>query len=348
MKGSFLPSTLLSCAVFSCLTLPLAALGSNSVNIEFQRENIFTGRLKDIATPYLGIAGLVSLGVGAVSLSVSEWRRSAHKSTQIETRLLELQQELKEKATLIDDIRLSESYLTSTGFNAFLEPKATDKLADTVASVSETPAPTVLPVSPQAAMLPEPIAPYEVTAAVSVATSPNLEQALVSPAPVQPSPVAAPSSIPTEFSLEMLKSLMAMLQSEQVAASSAPQRSQEPPTPAFVPAPQSFPSPEQPIEQKASSPVLPTYTSYSTHHRQATATRTKMLMRMNELQNQIIQISSQIEDLQNSLHVAAEPMLADEMDFSKVDCSNSVIKQLYHRLQVLELDWMQQQKALVS
>lgn len=122
MKSSVLPSTLLSCAVFSGLTAPLAVLGSNSINIEFQRENIFAGRLKDIATPYLGIAGLVSLGAGAVSLSVSEWRRSTRKSVRVETQLAELQKELKEKAIQIDELRLSDSHLSATGLQSFIEP----------------------------------------------------------------------------------------------------------------------------------------------------------------------------------------------------------------------------------
>ncbi|MBF2026552.1 MAG: hypothetical protein IGS48_07260 [Oscillatoriales cyanobacterium C42_A2020_001] len=122
MKSSVLPSALLSCTVFSGLTAPLAILGPNSVNIEFQRENIFAGRLKDIATPYLGIAALASLGAGAVSLSVSEWRRSTRKSVRVETQLVELQKELKEKASQIDELRLSSSYLSASGLQSFLEP----------------------------------------------------------------------------------------------------------------------------------------------------------------------------------------------------------------------------------
>ncbi len=124
MKSSVLPSTLLSCTVFSGLTAPLAILGPNSINIEFQRENIFAGRLKDIATPYLGIAGLMSLGAGAVTLSVAEWRRSARKSVRVESQLAELQKELKEKNIQIDELRLSESYLATSGLKSFLEPEA--------------------------------------------------------------------------------------------------------------------------------------------------------------------------------------------------------------------------------
>ncbi len=121
MKRSVLTSTLLSCAVFSCLTAPLAVFGSNLINIQLQRENIFAGRLKDVATPYLGFAGLVSLGAGAVSFSLAEWRRSARKSNQVETQLNELKNELKEKASQIDDLLLSDAYLSNNGFQSFLQ-----------------------------------------------------------------------------------------------------------------------------------------------------------------------------------------------------------------------------------
>ncbi|MDX2229598.1 MAG: hypothetical protein NW220_08165 [Leptolyngbyaceae cyanobacterium bins.349] len=121
MKRSVLASAFLSCVVFSCLTAPLAVLGSNLITIELQKENIFVGRLKDVATPYLGLAGLISLGAGAVSFSVSEWRRSARKSNLVETQLVELQNELKEKSSQIDDLQLSDSYLAANGLEIFLQ-----------------------------------------------------------------------------------------------------------------------------------------------------------------------------------------------------------------------------------
>ncbi len=121
MKNSVLPSVVLTCAVFSSLTAPLAAFGSDSINIELQKEQVFAGSLKDVATPYLGIAGLISLGAGAVSLSVAEWRRSARKSVQAETKMTELQTELKQKSAQFDELRLSDSYLAQNGLQSFLE-----------------------------------------------------------------------------------------------------------------------------------------------------------------------------------------------------------------------------------
>lgn len=132
MKASILSATLLSCTVFSCLTLPLVTLGSNSVEIEFQKEHLFAGKLKDIASPYLGIAALVSLGAGAVSLSMSGWRQSSHKSSQIAEQLSKLQQELKEKEQQLEEVRLSEPYLQASGLNYFLDSEAAQPMASAV------------------------------------------------------------------------------------------------------------------------------------------------------------------------------------------------------------------------
>ncbi|WP_421656503.1 hypothetical protein [Leptothermofonsia sp. ETS-13] len=129
MKRSILSATLLSCTVFSCLTLPLAVFGSHSIGIEFQKEPIFFGKLRDIAPPYLAVAATASLGTGVLSLLFSGWRRSSHKSAQIQKQLSQLQQELYEKESLLDELRLSESHLQSTGLHQFLNPKAVPFLA---------------------------------------------------------------------------------------------------------------------------------------------------------------------------------------------------------------------------
>ncbi|NJP10205.1 MAG: hypothetical protein HC866_12600 [Leptolyngbyaceae cyanobacterium RU_5_1] len=96
-------------------------LGSHPVEIEFQKESVFAGKVRDIATPYLGVAGLMSLGTGAVSLSIAGWRNSARKSTQIQEKFAQLQQELKARESQVEELQLSDAQLKTTGMNAFLE-----------------------------------------------------------------------------------------------------------------------------------------------------------------------------------------------------------------------------------
>jgi hypothetical protein len=137
MKGSLFSAALLSCAVFSGLTFPLATAGSKVVNIEFQKEPLFSGQLRDVSVPYLGAAALISLGAGAISLSVAGWRSSSQKSSEIAGRLSKLQEELKTKQSQIEDFQLSDSHLTATGLKEFLGASAVQPLPAGIASVSE-------------------------------------------------------------------------------------------------------------------------------------------------------------------------------------------------------------------
>ena len=62
LKKFVLAPVVLSAAVFSVLTLPLAVFVSQPVTIQLQEEPVFSGQLRDVATPYLGLASALSLG----------------------------------------------------------------------------------------------------------------------------------------------------------------------------------------------------------------------------------------------------------------------------------------------
>ena len=140
LKNLVLVPFLISAAVFSTLTLPLALLGSKPVAIRVQEEPVFDGRLRDIATPYLGLSGLLSLGTGIASVAVTGWRQSSFKSAQFEKQLLGIQQHLKEKEKLLQELKLSESRLETSGLNIFLDSKETESknAADHRVSATET------------------------------------------------------------------------------------------------------------------------------------------------------------------------------------------------------------------
>ena len=127
MKNALIPSVLLSSVIFAGLTFPLAAAGSQPLEIKLQREQVFVGTLRDISSPYLALAGLISVGAGMVNLSISGWRHSSRKSTQIDNHLSKLQAELQRKESQIEDLRLSLPYLKATGLDAFLEPNPSVK-----------------------------------------------------------------------------------------------------------------------------------------------------------------------------------------------------------------------------
>src|SRR4028118_1176018 len=121
LKKFVLTPVVISAAVFGTLTLPLALLGKQPVTIQLQQEPVFQGQLRDVATPYLGLASIISLGAGFASVAFTGWRRSTHKSSQVEAQLSDLAKHLQEKELQLEALKLSESRLVATGLNAFVD-----------------------------------------------------------------------------------------------------------------------------------------------------------------------------------------------------------------------------------
>lgn len=125
LKKFVLAPVVLSAAVFSVLTLPLAVFGSQPVTIQLQEEPVFSGQLRDVATPYLGLASALSLGTGIASVAVTGWRQSSRKSSQVEAELEGLAKHLKEKEELLEALKHSESRIEASGLSAFLDEEVT-------------------------------------------------------------------------------------------------------------------------------------------------------------------------------------------------------------------------------
>lgn len=121
LKKFVLTPVVVSAAVFAAMTLPLAVFGSKPVTIQLQQEPVFQGQLRDVATPYLGLATILSLGAGVASIAVTGWRMSTRKSSQAEAQLLDLTQNLKQKEELLEALQLSESRLEASGLSAFVD-----------------------------------------------------------------------------------------------------------------------------------------------------------------------------------------------------------------------------------
>ncbi len=143
-KFVFTP-VILSASVFAILTIPLIVFGSKPVTIQLQEEPMFHGQVRDIAAPYLGVVGLVSLGAGIASVAVAGWRQSAHQSAQVKEQLSGLTQNLKHKEELLEAIKLSESNLEASGLNAFLDAEVTQKQPEKISEDSSNAVPVVEP-----------------------------------------------------------------------------------------------------------------------------------------------------------------------------------------------------------
>jgi hypothetical protein len=131
----------LSAAVFATLTLPLNLFGSKPVTVQVQEEPLFFGELKEFAPQYLGVAGLLSAGVGLTSVAMMGWQQSNRKSAVVEQKLAQLTQRLDEKQKLLDNIRSSQSQLDASGLQNWLDKQATELTSTTVNQDIQTPAP---------------------------------------------------------------------------------------------------------------------------------------------------------------------------------------------------------------
>ncbi|NES81412.1 MAG: hypothetical protein F6K10_08350 [Moorea sp. SIO2B7] len=121
LKKLFLQGLVIPGTVFCASTLPLAMLGSKPVAITFQNEPVFAGKLRDIASPYLAFATVLSVGAGVASIAVSGWKDSNQKSTKAQGKVEDLEKTLKEKEAQLEDLKLSPQRLEASGLDTFLE-----------------------------------------------------------------------------------------------------------------------------------------------------------------------------------------------------------------------------------
>ncbi len=120
----FLPPAIAATAVFSAMTVPLAAIGDRQINIQFQEEPFFFGKLRDVATPYVVLATALSLGAGISAAAICGWRHSSRKTVEFQDQLSTLEKHLQEKDELLKELKQSESRLQITGLNSFLDDEA--------------------------------------------------------------------------------------------------------------------------------------------------------------------------------------------------------------------------------
>lgn len=117
-------STVLAGVVFSVSTLPLAASGTKLVRVQMDDESVFVGQLKELAGPYLGLSAAISLGAGAIGLTMMGWRQSSRKLNQAEDEMSAIKQQLLEKEAQIESLTFSPAKLEAAGLDAFLQGDA--------------------------------------------------------------------------------------------------------------------------------------------------------------------------------------------------------------------------------
>lgn len=155
-----LTPVLLSATVLAILTLPLIFLNKKPITIQLQEEPIFQGQLRDISTPYLCLASVLSLGAGIASAAFSGWRISSRKSSQVEAQISRLRQNIQEKEAQIEAFQRSELQMADSRLITFLDEAAFAKPVTTTspsfASIDQNPAKPNLNQIPGSTLLPAP------------------------------------------------------------------------------------------------------------------------------------------------------------------------------------------------
>jgi hypothetical protein len=173
LRKFVLPPVMTAAAVFSLLSFPLAMLGDKPINIRFEDEPIFDGKLRDVAPPYVVIVTALSLGAGVAAAAIGGWQRSSRKSSKIEQQLSTLEENLEQKDKLLKEFKLSDSRLQVSGLTSFLNDEVPfDQAANQrVPAVVTQPAPTQAPAYQSSVAATHTNQTGTITAAASVASA---------------------------------------------------------------------------------------------------------------------------------------------------------------------------------
>ncbi|MCU0547998.1 MAG: TIGR03761 family integrating conjugative element protein [Leptolyngbya sp. Prado105] len=117
----FVPAVLTAGAVFSAFAIPLTLYGSHPLAIQLKEERVFEGPLRDVAPPYLAIAGFLSFGTSLTVCAALGWRRAIQDAEFADAQLLAAEKQLKQKEAQLQDTLMSEAYLTDSGLKFFLD-----------------------------------------------------------------------------------------------------------------------------------------------------------------------------------------------------------------------------------
>lgn len=123
IQRSLIPAACIAGTLFAISTAPLAMYRSEVVAVELQNRPFFAAEIRDLAGPYLGLAGLISVSLGVSVMGFSGWRQASRKSEAAESKLSGLQRDLLAQQSELEEIKFSQSRLRSQNLDTFLEPQ---------------------------------------------------------------------------------------------------------------------------------------------------------------------------------------------------------------------------------
>jgi chaperonin cofactor prefoldin len=124
LRKFVLPPLMTSACVFAAVTAPIFVMGPKQIDIKLDQEPFLSGKVREVAFPYVAAATAITIGAGLCVAAFSGWRNSAKKSSEIEQQISNLEKNLQEKEALLKELKLSEGRLQVAGLKAFLDEEA--------------------------------------------------------------------------------------------------------------------------------------------------------------------------------------------------------------------------------
>jgi DNA-binding transcriptional MerR regulator len=124
LRKFILPPLMTSACVFAAVTAPIFVMGSKQIDIKLDQEPFLSGKVREVAFPYVAAATAITVGAGLSVAAFSGWRNSEKKSSEIEEQISNLERQVQEKEELLKELKLSEGRLQISGLQAFLEEES--------------------------------------------------------------------------------------------------------------------------------------------------------------------------------------------------------------------------------
>jgi hypothetical protein len=105
LKRIILPTVVISGTVLACFTALLVLQGSKPVEIQMDNRQVFYGELKDVFTP--PVAGFTSIAIAVTTAMVLGCQQSMKKASDLQQRIFALQQQISDKESEIETLKLA-------------------------------------------------------------------------------------------------------------------------------------------------------------------------------------------------------------------------------------------------
>jgi hypothetical protein len=105
LKKILLPTVVISGTLLLSFGILLATQGSKPIEIQLESKQVFYGELRDVVSPPVG--ALFSIGVALGVASVLGWQQSTKRSTELEQKVLQMQNQISNKDAQIQELKVA-------------------------------------------------------------------------------------------------------------------------------------------------------------------------------------------------------------------------------------------------